>query len=53
MKHVAQPLAVLILGLSLAGCSDSPPTSPTSTTSTSFTASLRLRQRHDHHRRDE
>jgi hypothetical protein len=40
MKHVAQPLAVLILGLSLTGCSDSSPTSPTSTTSTSFTANL-------------
>ena len=40
MKHVVQPLAVLILGLSLVGCTDDPPTSPSPGTSTTFTANL-------------
>ena len=40
MKHVVQPLAVLILGLSLVGCTDDPPTSPSPGTSTTFTVNL-------------
>ena len=40
MKHVVQPLAILILGFSLVGCTDDPPTSPSSGTTETFTANL-------------
>jgi hypothetical protein len=40
MKHIVQPLAILILGLGLTGCTDDPPTSPSTGTSTTYTANL-------------
>ena len=39
MKHLIQPL-VLILGLSVAGCTNDPPTSPSPGTTQTFTANL-------------
>lgn len=40
MKHVVQPLAVLILAFGLTACTDNAPTSPSPATSTTFTANL-------------
>src|SRR5262245_56362380 len=40
MKHVVQALAILVLGFSLTGCTNDPPTSPSSGTTQNFTASL-------------
>jgi hypothetical protein len=40
MKHVVQPLAVLMLGLTLVGCTDDPPTAPSSGTAENYVATL-------------
>ena len=40
MKHVIQPLAILVLGVGLVGCTDNAPTSPSPGSSANFTANL-------------
>ena len=40
MKHLVQPLVILMLGLGFTGCTDDPPTSPSPGTTTTFAANL-------------